>query len=171
MLVRELIGGAKYNPRPLLCFDKTWICVGNTNCQSIIRLPITPQATLPPALPVLRDSSLPPWPRSSVPCRTWIKNYLLRPTNYKFTPWTTIARLDRIVNRTWLQANAEGSSPNNTRRSVKRDDRILHCKLCSSFGIRLNIAQVSDMSNIVIGTTMGFAERIEMRAGSCTSIG
>jgi hypothetical protein len=31
---------------------------------------MTPQAARPPAFPVLRDSSLLPWPRSSIPCET-----------------------------------------------------------------------------------------------------
>ena len=150
--------------------DLEEIHVGDMNCQNMICLPMTPQATLPPALPVFRDSSLPPRPRSSVPCRTWVKNSILRSSNYKCTAWTTIARLTWNVNKALFYTNNRRSSPNNTCGSVKGDNRILDCELCFSSRIRWNVTQVSDMSNMVIGATVCLAKRIEVRAGGCTSV-
>lgn len=58
-------------------------------------IPMTPHAALPPAFPVLRDSSFPPLPKSSVPYNGRDKKTEESWILLSLTAWTTTARLTR----------------------------------------------------------------------------
>ena len=114
-----------------------------------------PQAGRSPAFPVVADSSWPPFPRSSVPA--WTTTVLCK-TACQNPFATTII----VATRTHSQ-NAVG--PN------QLNDVVLHAALGDGVGIRLDVAQVADVPDVVRGRAVGLAVRVEVRAGRGAAIG
>lgn len=102
-----------------------------------------PQAGRGPALPVFRDSSLSPLPRSSVPA--WITT--VRYGNVS----TTCASI------LWISLCSRSTHSNDTMGSNELDVLVLHGALGIALAIRLEVSKVTDMTSLIGGSAVGFA--------------
>lgn len=104
--------------------------------------PNVPQAGRAPALPVFRDSSLPPLPRSSVPA------------------WQTTVR---YISCQQLRKPSAGSQThaNNALGANELDKGVLDRALRVALGIGLNVAEVTNVALLVGGGTVGLAVGVD----------
>lgn len=92
-----------------------------------------PQAGRPPALPVFLDSSVPPFPRSSVP---W---------------WTTTVRLIVSVKK---QKSKSITYADNTLWTDQLDELVLNGANTVALSIGLEVAQVTNMADLIGRSSM-----------------
>ena len=111
---------------------------------------MTPHADLVPALPVLRDSSSPPVPRSSVPA------------------WITTARLKQLARGT----SGKGyNSPDNVVGAIQSNQMVPLREIRVSGLIRQDVAQVTNMTNVICWCSVCLIQRVEMGSCRCASVG
>ena len=104
--------------------------------------PNVPQAGRAPALPVFRDSSLPPLPRSSVPA------------------WQTTVRYMSCQQLRELPLGTQ-THANNALRANELDQGVLHRALRVALAISLDVAEVADVALLVGGGTVGLAVGVD----------
>lgn len=107
---------------------------------------MTPQAGRGPALPVLRDSSLPPLPRSSVPAWTTTVRYICSQHN----PFIIVGH------RVWWNTYANDGLGAN-----QLNELVLEAALGVALSIGLQVAEVTNVAVLVGAVTVGLVVRVD----------
>ena len=129
---------------------------------------MTPQAARPPAFPVFKDSSLPPFPRSSVPYNNNLDTITVHRLGFEFTHSVNHNRAATgkmftiIGSFTW---GVVTDLPNNTKGSIQGNQTVFKREFGVSIRVSFDVTQVPNMSLEITRSTMVSSKRVEV--GTC----